>query len=586
MRLHISKSKNSCSLYVSKSYREGSKTTSKIVEKLGTYDELLKKLDGADPIEWAKSYIKELTIAEKEANKDIYLKFSTSAPIIKGNQRCFNGGYLFLQKVYHDLGLDSICKKISKKYKSEYNLDEILSNLLYTRILYPGSKLSSLDDSQRFIEQPTMELHQIYRALSLLSDEMEEIQAAVYKNSLKIDKRRSQVIYYDCTNYFFESEEESGLRQYGVSKEHRPNPIVQMGMFMDMDGIPLAFNINPGNTNEQITLKPLEKILQEKFGISKVVVCTDAGLSSYDNRINNSNAERSFITVQSLKKIKKHLQDWSLESTAWKIAGSSELYDINKLDSNEYYNTLFYKEKWIKENGFEQRLIVTFSFKYQDYLRHVRDRQIKRAAAVIECGTSKINKKRNNDYKRFIEKTECTIDGEIASITSYSLNHEMVEQEERFDGFYAICTDLEDSPIDIIKANSGRWIIENGFRIMKTEFSARPVFLHRDDRIKAHFLTCFLSLVLYKYLEKKINIYNNHFTTSNIIQTLTDMNFININGEGYIPTYTKTDLTNALHGTAGFRTDTQIVSKQKMREIISTTRNSRSSQRKAKENNE
>lgn len=575
MNLDIKTTKTSQLFYVVKSYRDvKGKSTSKIVEKLGTYEELKSKLDGEDPVEWAKNYVRELNIKEKDEKRKILVEFSPSVPLKPNAQSNYNGGYLFLQKIYHELGLNKICETISKKYKNEYDLNEILSMLLYTRVLYPGSKLSSLEDAQRFIEPPKVDIHQIYRALSLLSKESDMIQASVYKNSLNIYTRNSKVIYYDCTNYFFESEEEFGLRQYGASKEHIPNPIVQMGMFMDMDGMPLAFCINPGNTNEQITLKPLENKLKENFGISKMVVCTDCGLSSYENRKNNNIWDRAFITVQSLKKLKKHLQDWSLESTGWHIEKSKELYDISKLDATDYYDTLFYKDRWINENGLEQRIIVTFSFKYRDYLEHVRDRQVERAQSLIRNGASRINKKNNNDCKRFIEGTHVTIDGEVAQTTSYSLNQEMIGQEARFDGFYAICTDLEDDPVKIIKINGGRWIIENGFRMMKSDFEARPVFLQRDDRIKAHFLTCFLALLLYKYLEKKLN-QENRFKPNEIIGTLADMNFLRISGEGYIPTYTRTDITDALHGVLGERTDNQIVTKQKMRTIISSTKNIR-----------
>lgn len=575
MKLNIKKSGRFTYLYAVKSYRDhNGKSTTKVVEKFGTVEGLREILNGEDPIEWAQRRVEEMTVTDKAEREEVHFTLKPSISLKTGEQHCYNGGYLFLQKVYHDLGLDKICATISKKYKNEYDLNQILSMLLYTRVLYPGSKLSSYDDAHRFIEQPNMDIHQIYRALSLLSKESDMIQASVYKNSLKIDKRKSQVIYYDCTNYFFESEDEVGLRQYGASKEHRPNPIVQMGMFMDMDGMPLAFCINPGNTNEQITLKPLEEKLKENFGISKVVVCTDCGLSSYQNRKNDSTAERAFITVQSLKKLKKHIQDWSLESTGWHTAGFDQEYDISKLNSIEYYDTLFHKDRWINENGLEQRIIVTFSFKYRDYLEHVRDRQIERAQTLIRSGASRINKKNSNDCKRFIERTDCTVDGEVAQATSYSLNQEMVSQEAKFDGFYAICTDLEDDPTQIIKINGGRWIIENGFRIMKTDFEARPVFLQRDDRIKAHFLTCFLALLLYKYLEKKLN-RGNHFTPDEIIGTLVDMNFLSISAEGYIPAYTRTNVTNALHGSAGFRTDTQIVTKQKMRSIISSTKNRR-----------
>ena len=408
--------------------------------------------------------------------------------------------------------------------------------------------------------------------MSLLAKESDAIQAAVYKNSLKLGRRNTQVLYYDCTNYFFESEEEGGLKQYGCSKENRPNPIVQMGMFMDMEGIPLAFCINPGNTNEQVTLKPLEQKLNDNFGISKLVVCTDCGLSSYENRKNNDVGQRAFITVQSLKKLKKHLQGWSLESEGWHIAGSDKEYDLSEVDSEEHHDTLFYKDRWTNEGGLSQRLIVTFSFKYREYLRYVRNRQIGRAEKIIMNGSTKLNRKAPNDPKRFISQTSYTPDGEIAQATSYSLNQEMITQEELFDGFYAICTDLEDDAPDIIRANAGRWIIENGFRIMKNEFEARPVYLQRDDRIQAHFLTCFLALLLYKYLEKKLNRGLNHFTPDEIIGTLTDMNFLSIAAEGYMPTYTRNDLTNALHGSAGFRTDKQIVTKKEMRSIIAQTK--------------
>jgi len=576
MKLQVSKSQNSTTYYVAKSFRnEKGNISSKIVERLGSLEELKAKAGNEDPVLWAKRYVKELSILEKEGNRKINVEYSTTQLLDPNQQRCFNGGYLFLEKIYHDLKLDKICEDISQKYKVEYDLNEILSKLLYTRIMYPGSKLSSLKDAKRFIEQPKCELHQVYRALSLLAKESDEIQSAVYKNSLNLGERKSTIVYYDCTNYFFEIEEEKGLRRYGHSKENRPNPIVQMGMFMDMEGMPLAFCINPGNTNEQITLKPMEDKLKSKFDISKVVVCTDGGLSSTENRKNDSIGERAFITVQSLKKLKRHLQEWSLQPTGWHLKDSDKTFDLSTLNPEDYGDALFYKDRWMNENDFEQRIIVTFSFKYKHYLQRTREMQIKRAAELVKSGVGKVNTKRSNDCKRFIVQTHCTTDGEIAQVASLSLNQEMIEQEARFDGFYAICTDLEDHCIDIIKINSGRWIIENAFRIMKTEFEARPVFLQRDDRIVAHFLTCFLSLLLFKYLEKKINRGRNHFSPEDIITALTDMNFISVQGEGYIPVYTRTNLTNALHGTAGFRTDTQIVTKKEMRKIISYTKNKR-----------
>ena len=579
MILKSCNSKNYTFYYVQKSFRtETGKCSTKNIERLGTIDDLRKRFGDKDPIGEAKKYVAGLTAAEKESNKKVIVEYSPTAFIQKNEQRSYNGGYLFLQKIYHELGLDYICKKLEKKHKNKYDLSEILSMLLYTRVLYPGSKLSSLEDAKRLIEQPSADIHQVYRALSLLATEFNEVQADVYKRSLKLGKRDTRVVYYDMTNYFFEWEEEQGLVQYGHSKEGRPLPIVQMGLFMDKDGFPLAMCIEPGNTAETTTLKPMEELLKEKFGLSKLVVCTDGGLSSYENRKNDSVGDRAFITVQSLKKLKKPLQDWALEATGWHMSGSNEEYDLRQLNPDEYYNVTFYKERWepIKMSTgeiLEQRLIVTFSFKYREYLSYVRDRQISRAQALIDSGRGNTSKRKSpNDAKRYIKSEYCTPDGELAQIENFSLNQDMIDQESRFDGFYGICTDLEGSAPEIIKINGGRWIIENGFRTMKTDLRARPVYLKRDDRIKAHFLTCFLSLLLYKYLEKKVNRGGQYFTTSEIIGTLRDMNFLSVTGEGYIPTYTRTDLTNNLHGSAGFRTDYQIVTKKQMRSIIAQTK--------------
>ena len=585
MKLTVSRSQNSETYYIQKSYRTDSgKSSTKTVERLGSIEELKARFGEEDPIGAARAYMKELSLAEKKSREEIVVKFKPSAFISKDEQRSYNGGYLFLQKIYYELGLDYICKKIAKKHKLvKYDLNSILSMLVCTRILYPGSKRSSFEDSKKFFEQPECTLEQVYRALSLLATEFNEIQADVYKRSLKLGKRNTQVVYYDLTNYFFEWEEEGGLVQYGHCKEGRPLPIVQMGLFMDHDGFPLAMCIEPGNTAETSTLKPMEQVLKDKFGLSKLVVCTDGGLSSYENRKNDSVGERSFITVQSLKKLREKLQKWALDSKEWRIVGAKDNeankeYDISTLDSKEYYDTLFYKERWDPTpmstgETLDQRIIVTFSFKYKAYLSCVRERQITRAQALLAKGQGATSKKKSpNDAKRFIKAEYVTPDGELAQTASYSLNQEMIDQEARFDGFYALCTDLHDPAPAIIKLNGGRWIIENGFRIMKTDFDARPVYVRRDDRIKAHFLTCFLALLIYKYLEKKVNRGGKHFTTDEIVDTLRSMDFLSIPGEGYIPTYTRTDLTNNLHGSAGFRTDTQIVTKQKMRSIIAQTK--------------
>lgn len=589
MKLTITKSKNATLYYVQKSYRtaEGKSSTC-TVERLGTENEVVARFGKENTLEEIKKYVRKLSQEDKESNRDVTIKLSQNKLIHNGEQRCFNGGYLFLQKVYYDLGIDRICAKVEKKHRNRYDLNKILSMLLYARVIYPGSKRSSLEDAKRFIEQPDVDIHQVYRALSLLAKESDTIQADVYKRSLKIGKRNTKAIYYDCTNYYFETEEESGLRQYGHSKENRPNPIVQMGLFTDEDGMPLAFTIDPGNTAETVTLKPLEEKLRNNFGFTKMITCTDGGLSSYDNRINDSTAERSFITVQSLKKLEGYLQDWATETAGWRmiVSGngkemlSDEVYNLAELaaDKQRYKECRFCKERPVilgKEKGkeLEQRLIVTFSFKYKDYLGHLRDRQVERAENMIKDGKAS-KKKSQNDPRKYIKEEHCTEDGEIASLSSFALDQEMIGQEARFDGFYGICTDLTDDAPTIIRINSGRYIIESCFRITKTEFEARPVYLRRDDRIRAHFLTCFLALLLYKYLEKKVNCATRHFTPRDIISTLRDMNFTAIPGEGYIPSYTRNEMTNCLHGSAGFRTDTQIVSALAMKKIIAYTKKS------------
>ncbi|HEY5583129.1 MAG TPA: IS1634 family transposase [Ruminiclostridium sp.] len=489
--------------------------------------------------------------------------------INKDEQRSFNGGYLFLQKIYHDLGLHNICKEILEKYKFTFDLNSILSRLIYGRVIFPSSKLATYQLSKRFIEQPNFDLHQIYRALEVIAKETDFIQSTMYNNSLKISKRNTGVLYYDCTNYFFEIEQEDGKKQYGPSKEHRPNPIVQMGLFMDGDGIPLAFSINRGNMNEQLTLKPLEKKILSNFELSKFIVCTDAGLASEANRKFNNKDERAFITTQSIEKLKEHLKKWALDTKEWHLPNDVKTYDISKLDEEKELNKVFYKERWIKENDLEQKIIVTYSVKYKNYQRKIRHSQIERAQKTIDTNPTKLKKCNQNDYKRFIKKTNCTADGEIAEKEIYNINSELILKEEAFDGFYAVCTNLEDNASEIIKVNNRRWEIEECFRIMKSEFKARPVYLSRDDRIEAHFTTCFISLIIYRLLEKRLK---EKYTCNEIIDGLKDMNFHKINGDGYTPSYTRTDFTDDLHEAFGFRTDYEIVNTSQMKKIFKATK--------------
>ena len=570
--------------YVQKTIRKSNgSVTTVTVEKLGNLTEVTTKAGGKDPYVWAQEYVNELNRREYDENKEIIVSYSPSKLLKKDEQHSFNCGYLFLQKVYYSLGLDRICKDISSRHSYSYDLNDILSKLIFTRILYPSSKLSSYKLSQKFIEQPSFQLHDVYRALSVLAEENDFIQSQLYKNSQKVLERRKDILYYDCTNYFFELEEADDLRRYGKSKQHQPLPIVGMGLFMDYDGIPLAFDIYPGNQNEQPTLKPLEKKVINDYGLEQVVVCTDAGLSSKTNRKFNDKSLngvqiRSFITTQSIKQLPEYLKEFALDSDGWKRSGSDHVYSLNEIDEAEDYNKNFYKDRWIKEdlsqrkikNGakpLEQHLIISFSPKYKNYQRKIRNGQIERAQQLIDSGKYKQRPKNQNDPHRFIVRDRATEDGEVCTKEAAYLNASAIKDEEQYDGFYAVCTNLDDMSIeDIVRINKKRWEIEECFRIMKTDFKARPVYLQTEEHIRAHFITCFISLVIYRILEKKLN---ESYTCEDIITTLKNMS-MSRPGEkmGYIPIYTRTDLTDALHETAGFRTDYEIITDVNMRKTL------------------
>lgn len=588
MKLTVSKSKNSASFYVQKSIRKpnGSVTTVTI-EKLGNLEQVRTKAGGTDPYVWAQEYVNELNRKEYEEQKEIIVSYSPSKLLKKDVQKSFNCGYLFLQKIYYSLGLHNLCKTISSRHLFEYDLNDILSKLVYTRILYPSSKLAANRQAASFLEKPSFELHDIYRALSVLAKESDFIQAELYKNSQNVIERRKDILYYDCTNYFFELEEADELRRYGKSKQHQPLPLVGMGLFMDYDGIPLAFDIYPGNKSEQPTLKPLEKKIIKDYGLDQVIVCTDAGLSSKTNRKFNDlsiggERVRSFITTQSVKQLPAYLKDFSLAASDWHLLGDSRTYNIDELDENEYYDKIFYKDRWIKEDlsgrkmregakPLEQHLIVSFSFKYKNYQRKIRQGQIDRAQELIKSGRYKQRPKNQNDPHRFIARNVMTEDGEACTKEIPYLNTDMIAEEEKYDSFYAVCTNLDEVGVDqIIRINKKRWEIEECFRIMKTEFKARPVYLRREDRIKAHFLTCFLALFIFRILEKKLD---EKYTCERIIKTLREMTMYRPGEKlGYLPSYTRTDLTDALHEVAGFRTDYEILTDISMKRVIRDTK--------------
>ncbi len=550
---------------------EGKKTT-RVFENIGNFDKLQQRAGEQDPLEWLDLYVQELNIQLKEKNLPVIIRKYPNTLISKDVRRSFNIGYLFLKSLYHQLGLQDICNNISDKYQYKFNLNDILSQLIYSQIIFPCSKRKSHSLSQTFLNTTPYALQQSYRALEILAKESNFIQSELYKNSIQYSSRNTGVLYYDCTNYYFEIEESDGFKQYGKSKEHRPNPIVQMGLFLDSNGIPLAFDISAGNTNEQLTLKPLEETIVQDFQLAKFVVCTDAGLSSIANRKFNNTNNRRFITTQSLKKLKKYLRKDVIDlASGWQIYGSNKKYNIQELRTNEeliqkYKDTIFYKERWINENDLEQRLIITYSVKYQEYQRKVRNNQVERANKIIADNPSKIGKAKQNNPERFILQTSAIEADKATTKAIYSINLDKVNEEEQYDGLYAVCTNLEDSVQSIIEVNKRRWEIEESFRIMKTDLKSRPVYLSRDDRIKAHFTICFLALIIIRYLEKRLN---ERYTVTEIIEVLRNMNVIS-EPEGYIPSYTRTDLTDDLHEEFNFRTDYEILTHKQIKNIFST----------------
>lgn len=567
MNLHITKSKNAESFYIAKSYvKANGCTSSAIVRKLGTLNQLIVEHGPTrdDVLAWAKNEVKletERYKKEKEA-KTVLIPFHADRQLDYDKQTFYRGGYLFLQSIYYGFQMNKTCRKLKAKYKFKYDINAILSDLIYARVLEPASKRSSFKTASEFMEKPAYELHDVYRALDVLGNECDFIQSEVYKNSHFIGKRNDQVLYCDCTNYYFEIEQEDGDKKYGKSKEHRPNPIIQMGLFMDGDGIPLAFSLFPGNTNEQKSLKPLEQKVIGDFGCQKFIYCSDAGLASEDIRTYNHLGERAFIVTQSIKKLPAEDKTWALNKSGFKRVADDMPVDITALPDDD--TSLYYKEEPYTLKKLHQRLIITYSPKYAHYQKTIREKQVERAEKMISSGNTKKQRKNPNDPGRFIGTTAVTEDGEAAKVHTF-LDENKIAGEAMYDGLYAVCTDLLDDDVSgILKVSEGRWQIEECFRIMKTDFSARPVYLQDGNRIKAHFLICFLALLSYRALEKELDY---QYTCEEILDTLRGMNFAQIQEQGFVPLYKRLKITDDLHEACGFRTDYQFITKSQMKTI-------------------
>ena len=573
MRLKISKSKNTILFYIIKDYTRNGKRSTKIVKRIGNLEDVKTMAGKMDYKEWLKKYVQDFN--EKNGlNEVVLIKKNTRKTITKDINNSFNVGYLFLEKIYNELKIEAICKNIQNMYQFHFDLNEILSYLIYARIIYPSSKLETFKQCQNFIKPPHFKLHDEYRALSYIAANMDYIQENLFNNSKQVINRNSRVIYYDCTNYFFEIDEEDDIRKYGINKQHQPKPQVGMGLFMDGDGLPLSCNIYPGNMNEQKTLIPEENKIVNNFKLdnTKIILCTDAGLASDEIKKFNIEDNRGFVITQSLKKLKNCYKEQIFDPSDWRITDDlKNIYNLETIENDEnlrekYYETLFYKIIETETKSVKQDLIVTFSFKYFDYNRGIRNNQIERAKKSIENNQVTRKGKNQNDYRRFIDTLNSTDNGEIAENTTYSINQDVIEEEEKYDGYYALTTNLIGDIKEILKIVKGRWEIEESFRIMKSDFLARPVNLSREDRIKAHFLICFISLFIYRILEKKLDY---KYTTSQILNTLRNMKVLESKGDGYIPEYTRTDLTDDLHELFGFRTDYELNTYKDFKKIFS-----------------
>lgn len=576
MRLSYSKSKNSTLFYIIKDYTKNGKRSTKIVHKIGNLEKVKEMSGNQDYNEWLKEYVKNYNEKHIDKKEEIIIKKHIGKQIPKNTKSLFDVGHLFLENIYYNLKLDEICNVISDKYRFKFNLNDILSYLIYGRIIYPSSKLKTHELSKRFLNSPDIQLHNIYRGLSYLNKEMEYIQEKLFENSLKTIDRNSRVIYFDCTNYYFEINDEDNIKKYGINKQHQPKPQVGMGLFMDGDGIPLAMNIYPGNESETKHLLPTENKIVDNFKLkdSRLVICTDAAMCTDEIKKYNIKDGRGFVITQSLKKIKQIYLEQVFKNDDWRISGDlRKQYNIKEIEENEelhkkYYNTIFYKIVPTETSSVKQDLIVTFSFKYKDYYRDLRNKQIERANKKINETSKgdKINLNHNqNDYRRFINEAALTNDKKKVENYEYSINTTLIQEEEKYDGYYGLTTNLIDDIDTILKVSKGRWEIEESFRIMKHDFLARPVELSREDRIKSHFLTCFIALLIYRILEKKLNY---KYTTSEILDTLKEMKVLELKGDGYTPTYERTDLTDDLHDIFNFRTDYEILDYKFIKKIF------------------
>lgn len=592
MKLNYDKKSKDPTYFIQHGFRIGKKTTTKNVFRIGKHSELLKTTD--DPLAYAKEEVIKYNEKFSRGNADLNFKINlnetlTETEIVSQNTT-MNIGYFFLQKIYQDLEIDEFFNKIKYKHKVAFNCNDINRFLTFARILIPSSKLETQSKLDFFFEKPSFEYQHILRFMDILKENYDDYLSHLFNKSNNIINRNTSVCYYDCTNFYCEIESEDdnyidevtgevtkGLRKYGVSKEHRPNPIVQMGLFMDGDSIPLSMAINSGSDSEQTTAIPAEQKIMKMFNNSDFIYCADAGLGSYHIRNFNSMGGKSFIVTQSIKKLSKNLQDAVFNDYDYKILSTNKkssidhmkAFDKNDSKNLDLYNDSIYKvittdkamdtglyEEIITSTGktkkvkaqatLHQRVIITFSRKVFEYQRYIRNRQIERAKNILNLKNKDEIKKGPHDVTRFIKRVSKGKNGEKA-IDSYEIDQSVIDAEEKYDGFYAIATNVDGPVKDIIDINSKRYQIEDCFRVLKTNFSSRPINHHLKNRIIAHFQICYTALLIYRLLEKKLDNAGKHFTTKNIITTLLNMNVTNIQDAFYQSTYTGSQVCTALN---------------------------------------
>ena len=570
MNLHIVPSgKDDAILYYAVSIRKGKKTTSKNVRRIGRLSELKKEY--TDPIAHFRAEAKRLT---DEGRSESSFEIPANLMLDPMKKRRVMLGYIFPQSVYYSLGLDMVMRGIRNESKATYDFNRIMRDLIIGRVLSPLSKSSTYEKAFSFPEPPDYDLQHVYRSLSLMAKNFDLIEEKAFKGMKKYADVDTSVTYYDCTNFYFEIEEEDGFRTYGKSKENRPNPIVQMGLFLDRNGLPISMCINPGRMNEQKTMIPLEKMMTKRFGIEKFVVCADCGLSGKRNLRFNSTENHGFVVTKSLKKVSEDVRARLMGDGGWKRFGdaSGRLYSLKEIreDANLRDVIFYHDERFaMGSDGFEERIVTTYCGRLREYQRSVRERQLQRAMELVRQG--KIRKGVNqNDVRRFIVVDSVTENGEVAEKKVFSIDRERFEEESEYDGFYAVTTDLDDDPGEIIRINRGRWEIEESFRIMKSDFDGRPVFVSREDRIRAHFLTCYLAFMIFRIIEQKLNKGDVRYTDPEILRTLRD--YEAIDAESFYVGAMEGKAVRALESTFGLVGSMAAFSKAQFRRLVARSK--------------